>query len=385
MNMQYRVLYILHDSTPYGGSSKSFLNMIDGLILKGVMPFVVLPDSNGICVNLKERGIPYYIIPIKMDIFPSVKKIRDFILFIPRLLRVLFINNRAYLKILDISKEIRPNLIHTNVGPIHTGYKVALKIGIPHVWHIREYQDLDFNMKPLFSMREFVSKIHSNKNFPITITQSIFDHFSLKLPARVISNGVLSSKLVEFDKKKEKYFLFACRFEDSKGVKETIKAFSKFTNYNSEYHLYLAGDTVDLVYMDSLLKLIESLNITNRVLFLGMRNDISNLMAKATAIIMASRYEGFGRVTAEAMFNGCLVIGRNTGGTKEILEKEKLGLLFLTDDELVEAMKTVVTQNIESYFPLIMKAQRFAIANYSNEQNIEKVFEFYNDILLPKN
>jgi glycosyltransferase involved in cell wall biosynthesis len=38
-------------------------------------------------------------------------------------------------------------------------------------------------------------------------------------------------------------------------------------------------------------------------------------MAHATALIVSSYHEGFGFITVEAMFNGCLVIGNNKGGT----------------------------------------------------------------------
>ena len=40
-------------------------------------------------------------------------------------------------------------------------------------------------------------------------------------------------------------------------------------------------------------------------------------MSKALALFVPSSFEGFGFITVEAMFCGCLVIGRNTGGTKE--------------------------------------------------------------------
>lgn len=35
------------------------------------------------------------------------------------------------------------------------------------------------------------------------------------------------------------------------------------------------------------------------------------------ALIVPSPFEAFGLITAEAMFNKCLVIGRDTAGTKE--------------------------------------------------------------------
>lgn len=40
-------------------------------------------------------------------------------------------------------------------------------------------------------------------------------------------------------------------------------------------------------------------------------------MSKAQALIVASRFEGFGFITTEAMWNDCLVIGKNIAGTKE--------------------------------------------------------------------
>lgn len=127
--------------------------------------------------------------------------------------------------------------------------------------------------------------------------------------------------------------------------------------------------------------MVEEFGNSDRVKFLGMRNDMSDLMTKATVLVVPSVYEGFGRVTVEAMFNGCLVIGNNSGGTKEILEKENLGILYSGHDELVTAMKTVVLKGIESYYPLIKKAQERAVTLYSQEQNVEDVYKFYQDIL----
>ena len=51
-------------------------------------------------------------------------------------------NYRATKKVINYIQEVKPNIIHSNVGPIDIGYKAAKKLRIPHVWHIREYQDL---------------------------------------------------------------------------------------------------------------------------------------------------------------------------------------------------------------------------------------------------
>ncbi len=62
-------------------------------------------------------------------------------------------------------------------------------------------------------------------------------------------------------------------------------------------------------------------------------------MSRAIAFLMCSENEGLGRVSIEAMFYGCLVIGRNSGGTKDFVFDGKTGLLFNDMDGCVSAMQ----------------------------------------------
>ena len=49
----------------------------------------------------------------------------------------------------------------------------------------------------------------------------------------------------------------------------------------------------------------------------------------------------YGRVTVEAMMNDCVVIGRNSGGTSELIEHEETGFLFDSNSELEALMEKV--------------------------------------------
>ena len=103
-------------------------------------------------------------------------------------------------------------------------------------------------------------------------------------------------------------------------------------------------------------------------------------MAKAKALIVNSRFEGFGRMTAEACFNNCIVIGRNTGGTKEILEKTG-GLLFSTEEEMLGRMIQVADMTDTEYVAITKAACAEAIRLFSVERNIEQTCDFYESIL----
>jgi glycosyltransferase involved in cell wall biosynthesis len=377
---EFKVLYLINHSVPYG-ANKALLNILDGLIPYGVRPTVIMAFEGAMCEELKKRNIQYHIIEHYFSIYPSLSSFRDISLFLPRLFRTYFFNFIAKRKLVVIAKEFNPKLIHTNIGPVHIGYCIAKKLVIPHVWHIREYQDLDFNMHPLYSKADFIKKLHNSINHSIVITKGVFDHFILSNNnAKVIYDGVLKENNVKFEFAKEKYFLFVGRLEEAKGIKNLLIAFVEFCKSNSEFELRIAGDG-ELQYKDELKKYIETEKLGSRVRFLGFREDIPSLMVKATALVVPSRYEGFGFITVEAMFNGCLVIGNNKGGTREILEEENLGILYSNHQELVLAMKTVVTEEVENYYEMILKAQKKAVALYSQEQNAKSIFDYYKEIL----
>jgi glycosyltransferase involved in cell wall biosynthesis len=358
--------------------------MLKGIIEKGIEPLVVLPEYGELCEYFNNEGIKFKVFRYFFSRYPPFKRnniLRDMILYMPRLFKMVFFNSIAIGRICGLVKKFKPDIIHSNTGPIHIGFYVAKKLDVPHVWHLREYQILDFSIYPFPSMRQFKSILLLENNYNIAITKNIYDYFLLKNNSAVIYNGVLSSEDKILEKIKGSYFLFAGSLSINKGVNDLIYSFYSFSKINKEYKLFIAGDTGDKKYKKMLLNIVKKYGLTDRIIFLGMRDDIYDLMSKATALIVPSLFEGFGRITVEAMFTGCLVIGYNSAGTKEILEPEGLGLLYTSNDELVRIMLEVIEKGIEQYFPLIEKAQRRAVELYSIEQNVNAVYDFYIEIM----
>lgn len=362
------------------GAGFALLHLIEWLTEKKNKITVVLPDKGPLSEKLEEMGISCLYIRLYMAIYPPLNNMRDAFLFVPRFCRTLLFNLIAASKINHFILMQRPDIIHTNVGTVHLGYNVAKKNKIPHVWHIREYQVLDFYMHPLFSINGFIKKLNANQNYPIAITYGINKYFSMCDRSIVVYDGVMAANQSSFSLEKEDYFLFVGRLEEAKGIRILIRAFIEFCRWNVDFTLRIAGSGTNQ-YLKELHQQVEDANITSRVQFLGFRNDVHYLMSKATALIVPSRFEGFGFITAEAMFNGCLVIGNNTGGTREILEEENLGILYSSQGELAEVLKQVVTKGIESYYPMMKKALEKAVALYSKEQNAMEVYRYYQRIL----
>lgn len=104
-------------------------------------------------------------------------------------------------------------------------------------------------------------------------------------------------------------------------------------------------------------------------------------MKYAKALIVPSISEAFGRVTAEGLFAGCIVIGRNTAGTKEILSENNIGLLFNDNQELLYYLTDVEIKTPAYFKDMVIKGQQVASTLYSNEASIENIMCFYNQIL----
>ena len=142
-------------------------------------------------------------------------------------------------------------------------------------------------------------------------------------------------------------------------------------------------------YRSELDKIIRQLHLHDRIKIMGPSNSVYEEMQRSKAIIVASRCEGFGRITAEAMLNKCLVIGKNTGGTKEQFDNglslmcSEIGLRFNTTQELESAIITLGRMKREDYEKITKDAKATVERLYSVDQNVQATLELLNSIEQP--
>lgn len=376
-----KVLYITN-SVGMGGASVAILNMLPYLIKFGVEPYVLYPEYGEFSSKLNELKIKNDILYNPLEIYPKIKGIKSFLKFPYSLIKLILSIKKSYLLLCKYVEDFKPDIIHTNVGPIHIGYKVAKKYNIPHVWHIREYQIEDFGMHPFPSLHSYIKKLHDQKNICISITKEIFRHFNLDPQKdKVIYDGVINkNNCPTINNKKDNYILFAGRLEDAKGIKSLIKAYNKYRESGGKLDLLIAGKGSS-TYILECNNLVLS-QYKENVVFLGERKDVFRLMYNALIFVVPSRNEGFGFITAEAMFNGTIVIGRNSGGTKEQFDNglefsgEEIAYRYITDDELVTLLLKLEKEI--DYHKLIM-AQKVVCELYNIETQSQKVFNIYID------
>jgi len=116
-----------------------------------------------------------------------------------------------------------------------------------------------------------------------------------------------------------------------KGQRELVRAFALVREKFPSAELVIVGADYTLLEPNSftaeLKDLAQSLGVSEHVRFTGGRSDIPNVMAACDVFSMPSFEEPFGLVFCEAMAMGKPVVAIHNGGTPEVVEHDRSGLL----------------------------------------------------------
>jgi glycosyltransferase involved in cell wall biosynthesis len=163
---------------------------------------------------------------------------------------------------------------------------------------------------------------------------------------------------------------------ENKSQSTAIKGLAEYINNGRNACLWLAGDFTPGVfdeYAKSLPVLASDLNISDRVQFLGWRDDIYGVMAQADVVVLTSFSEAMPMVLIEAMCLKKPVIATRVGGIPEVIRDGIDGILIepgdskgfaravakLADPELREKMGQAGFERVKSCFDIKVTASRF--------------------------
>lgn len=384
-----KIIYIADSLTPIWGAYKAMASLLENLATKDITPLIVVARDEPCLETYRSAGIQVEVLNYFSSVYPKITGIKDLLLFLPRLVRKLICNNIATIRLINIAKIFEPDLIHSNVSLTAIGYYTARLLKIPHIWHIREYGDKDFNYYYYPCRNAQINRYKENRSYTLCITKDIqrYNFLTNWKNARTVYDGVLSQNVAEYLSEKKQYILFAGRLENAKGILPLIDAYAQYCKQHSTpLPLHVAGHGTN-EYTQLVKNKIHKYGIEDKVILLGMRKDILSLYKEAKALIVPSLSEGFGFITAEAMFCGCLVIGNDTAGTKEQFDNglemtgKEIALRYTKQEELVQHLIDVTNNPTKHYEPMILRAQQVVVQLYSTEKHAERVYEFYNYIL----
>jgi glycosyltransferase involved in cell wall biosynthesis len=113
----------------------------------------------------------------------------------------------------------------------------------------------------------------------------------------------------------------------------------------------------------------RELEIEDRVLFLGLRDDVSSLLHVADGFVSSSAWEGLPNAVMEAMAAGKPVVATDVGGIPELVESPKTGILVPPGQpvQLAQAMARVMNMPLEERERLGEAARRSIAGAYGWE------------------
>jgi glycosyltransferase involved in cell wall biosynthesis len=163
------------------------------------------------------------------------------------------------------------------------------------------------------------------------------------------------------------------RLLEQKDHTTLINAFNLVLSTISNVHLFIIGVGKDQKVLE---KLSEKLGISNKITFLGYKENPFSYVAKCDLFVLSSAYEGFGNVVVEALATGVNVVSTDCpSGPAEILNYGEFGYLCpvanpkLLSDAIITALQNKKPANV-----LINRAKEFSIAN-TGQQYLDTVYE----------
>ena len=139
----------------------------------------------------------------------------------------------------------------------------------------------------------------------------------------------------------ETLLLFVGRLVEHKNLPRLLDAFARVAAERPHVRLLLVGGGP---LHDTLAARIRELKLDERALLLGERSDVAALMKAADLLVAPSLREGMSNVILEAMALGLPVLATRVGGTPEVIEDGRHGVLVDPTDTqaLADAMLQLI-------------------------------------------
>jgi len=295
-----------------------------------------------------------------------------------RQFRSAFASPLEFVRLRDYVRQHRIRIIHSTDRPRDAVYAVGLAsvTGAKSVVHVHVAWSEGYsapakwgvrNADAVFSISKFVTETVVRTG---TDRERVYTILNGIDPSRwdpdVRPEGLRRELSVPLD---APLLVSVSRLFGEKGQRELLRALARVRAQIPDVRLLIVGADALEVHGSSftveLKVLAQELGIADRVVFTGERSDIPRVMAACDVFTMPSWEEPFGLVFLEAMAMRRPVVALNNGGTPEVVEHGRSGLLaaprdiealadaivtLLKDRELRERMGSYGRSRVLDYF-----------------------------------
>jgi len=279
---------------------------------------------------------------------------------------------RTFLKMTKLLKEIKPDIIHGNIGGMiySLPYIFLYKVKAIHTMHTNpqiEYGKLKRKILKFFYKREkIIPVVISKENLNIFL-----DIYKLK-KVYLIHNGIELKKFLKKHQFANEIIRIGHvgRFEEVKNHKVIFQVYEKLKAKGYKVSLKLIGNGSLFAYYQKLYP---------EVTFIQNSNEVEKELESIDFFLFPSLYEGFPLAIIEAMASGLVIIASNISGIKELIIDGKNGFKIDVNDVdgYVEKIEKIF---LDSKLKLsISTNNNYSAKRYSIEEMVRKYEKLYKE------
>lgn len=179
--------------------------------------------------------------------------------------------------------------------------------------------------------------------------------------------------------------LLAANYLQAKGLHTAVAALGDLVSWGLDAVLYFCGSVPfgsDERYPDFVKDLAAQLSVSSRVEWLGVREDLPQVMLACTCVILPSISEGMPRVVLEAMALERPVVATLVGGVSDVLVPGLTGLACEIEDHRTLAQAIArITQAEEDAKEMCRVARAYMCKEYTVEQHTERVLDLFKAVV----
>jgi glycosyltransferase involved in cell wall biosynthesis len=366
---KYTILHTIETGGP-GGAETVLLNLACGLDSRRFRSLVLLTEKGWLLKTLNENRIQTRVIEHR------------------RSCDIGFLRAMMYL----IRKE-NIDLIHSHlpdqnfyacVAGIMTGRKTLVTYhgpveltGVKQLKKAIKLRFVRYSAAGMTVVCDYVARMLEQLGFPADKIVRIYNGIDLSMndPERGtlrrelgLSNGARLIGMV-------------ANLRPTKGYEYFIQAARRVIERFPDSRFVAVGD-IDSEIGDRCFKLVQDLNLQDRFLFLGFRDDVRAILRDLDVFVLSSVSEGFPLVALEAMAAGKPVVMTKCGGVEEIVDDGNTGFLVAPRDStaLADRICEIVGNPREAY-ALGNRARARVGENFSLDRMIHDYESLYERLL----
>ena len=288
------------------------------------------------------------------------------------------------------AREQGVDFVHTNTALTPEGASAAAKLGLPHVWHVRELVGPGELFRFWAERRRFAVRVSSRSDLVIANSHVCADRLSTLMPPErivVIPNGVADDGFLTIapplGRRPVVVGMVASLVSHWKRQELFLRAAAKTSDHTTIFKVFgYAPPAGTDAYADNLRSLAVDLGLGQRVAFEGFRPSPVEIMQEIDVLVHPSTNESFGRIVVEAMLAGRPVIGVDRGGVGELVSDGESGLLAPTPDaQLLANRIDRLVADPELRVAFGESGRKIAQRDFSAPLMVERVLAVYRQVL----